>query len=178
MPYQAKLFDEFLPEEELLPMAQAIAPCFARLGEKKNRNPARLKFLVTKLGIDEFKRLVLEERAKLRTDPRWTEYLADIDRDIDEQPLKPPSLSADLDERRSPRASPSGHASNVYQQRQQGYATATVALPLGDITADQTARWSRTSPATTWAKRCARRSSRTSCCAGSARPTCPRSTPT
>ena len=35
---------------------------FARLGEKKNRNTARLKFLVSKLGIEEFKRLVEEER--------------------------------------------------------------------------------------------------------------------
>src|SRR6266436_5243700 len=37
VPQQAKLFDEFLPEEELLPIAQAISRVFARLGEKKNR---------------------------------------------------------------------------------------------------------------------------------------------
>src|SRR5258706_6938703 len=34
VPYKAQLFDEFLPEEELLPTAQAIARVFARLGEK------------------------------------------------------------------------------------------------------------------------------------------------
>ena len=55
VPQQAKLFDEFLPEEELLPITQAIARVFARLGEKKNRAAARIKFLVTKLGIDEFR---------------------------------------------------------------------------------------------------------------------------
>src|SRR5579859_4762381 len=77
VPQQAKLFDEFLPEEELLPVAQATARVFARLGEKKNRNTARLKFLVTKLGIDEFKRLVLTERATLPPDPGWTAYLRD-----------------------------------------------------------------------------------------------------
>ena len=33
----AKLFDEFLPEEELLPIAQAMCRVFARLGEKENR---------------------------------------------------------------------------------------------------------------------------------------------
>jgi type VI secretion system protein ImpJ len=47
---------------ELLPIAQATARVFARLGEKKNRNTARLKFLVTKLGMEEFKRLVLVPR--------------------------------------------------------------------------------------------------------------------
>ena len=35
VPHKAKVFDEFLPEEELLPLAQAIARVFARLGEKK-----------------------------------------------------------------------------------------------------------------------------------------------
>ena len=62
VPHQAKLFDEFLPEEELLPTARAIGRVFARMGEKKNRNRARLKFLVQKLGIDEFRRIVQLER--------------------------------------------------------------------------------------------------------------------
>ena len=51
VPHQAKLFDAFVPEAELLPLAQAIARVFARLGEKTNRNRARIKFLVAKLGI-------------------------------------------------------------------------------------------------------------------------------
>src|SRR6201999_640674 len=61
VPHQAKLYEEFVPEEELLPLARAFGRVFARLGEKKNRNRARLKFLVQKLGIDEFRRLVKEE---------------------------------------------------------------------------------------------------------------------
>src|SRR6478609_1239925 len=40
VPHQAKLFEAFPPEEELLPTAQAISRVFARLGEKKNRNRA------------------------------------------------------------------------------------------------------------------------------------------
>jgi sulfite reductase (ferredoxin) len=134
VPQQAKLFDEFLPAEELLPIAQATARVFARLGEKKNRNTARLKFLVTKLGIDEFKRLVLAERATLPTDPAWTAYLRDIPT-YQEQPLKPPSLLQI--ETKRPEGFDTWSKSNVYHQRQAGYATVTVALPLGDITADQ-----------------------------------------
>src|SRR5437773_9335830 len=78
VPYKAKLFDEFLPEEEFLPMAQAISRVFARLGEKRNRARARIKFLIANLGIDEFRRLVLEERQKLSPDPRWTAPLATV----------------------------------------------------------------------------------------------------
>jgi Sulfite reductase, beta subunit (hemoprotein) len=134
VPQQAKLFDEFLPEEELLPILQATARVFARLGEKKNRNTARLKFLVTKLGIDEFKQLVLAERAGLTPDAAWTAYLRDIP-DYQETPLKPPSL-LQIESRR-PEGFDAWSKSNVYEQRQAGYATVTVALPLGDITAEQ-----------------------------------------
>ena len=86
VPYKAKLFDEFLPEEELLPTMQAISRVFARLGEKRNRARARIKFLIAHLGIDEFRRLVLEERQKLPPDPRWTEFLATVN-DQGEEPL-------------------------------------------------------------------------------------------
>src|SRR5438445_8619447 len=66
VPYQAKLFESFIPAEELLPLAQAIARVFARLGEKKNRSRARLKFLVQDLGIERFRELVLQERKVLQ----------------------------------------------------------------------------------------------------------------
>src|SRR5260370_368501 len=79
VPYQAKLFDSFVPPEELLPLAQSIARVFARLGEKKNRNRARIKFLVHDLGIEKFKELVLEERKTLAHDPRWTEFIKDAE---------------------------------------------------------------------------------------------------
>src|SRR5579864_8328642 len=52
VPYQAKFFDSFIPPEELLPLAQAIARVFARLCEKKNRSRARIKFLIQDLGIE------------------------------------------------------------------------------------------------------------------------------
>jgi len=133
VPHQAKLFDTFLPEEELLPTSQAISRVFAGLGEKKNRNRARIKFLVAQLGIEEFKRLVLEERATLPHDPRWTEYLSQI-HTLDEKPLRPGQPLSDV-----PRseAFDRWYRTNIWHQKQEGYTTATVTLPLGDITADQ-----------------------------------------
>jgi sulfite reductase (ferredoxin) len=105
VPHQAKVLSEFTPEEEFLPQIQAVARVFARLGEKKNRGRARIKFLIAKLGIDEFRRLV--------------------------RPAAAPA----------PGAGPDGfdawRATNVTRQRQEGYAVATVNLPLGDLTADQ-----------------------------------------
>ncbi len=136
VPYQAKLFSEFVPEEELLPLAQAISRVFARLGEKQNRARARIKFLVAKLGVDEFKRLVLEERQVLPPDPRWTAYLPDAHR-FQETPRKAPSS---LNGEPHPEGFDAWAKTNVYAQRQPGYATVTITLPIGDITTRQTRR--------------------------------------
>jgi sulfite reductase (ferredoxin) len=133
VPQQAKLFDEFLPEEELLPIAQSIARVFARLGEKKNRAAARLKFLVTKLGLEEFRRLVLEERKILPEDPRWTAYLPNV-LDYNETAAREPSH---LNGHERPEGFEAWYRTNVYQQRQSGYVVATLGLPLGDISARQ-----------------------------------------
>jgi sulfite reductase (ferredoxin) len=133
VPYKAKLFDEFLPEEELLPTMQAISRVFARLGEKRNRARARIKFLIANLGIDEFRKMVLEERQKLSADPRWTDYLASVN-DRSEEPLK---HGMSLNGRRRPEGFDAWYATNVYKQRQPGYVAATVTLPLGDASADQ-----------------------------------------
>jgi sulfite reductase (ferredoxin) len=133
VPANAQLFDAFLPEEELLPISQALSRVFARLGEKQNRAKARIKFLVKKIGIEELKRLVLEERATLREDPRWTAFLSDL-HVTDETPLRAPAALP-------PGTYPDGferwHASNVVPQRQPGYVMATITLPLGDLTSEQ-----------------------------------------
>jgi sulfite reductase (ferredoxin) len=133
VPHDAKLFDEFLPEEELLPTTQAIARVFARLGEKKNRAQARVKFLVAKLGIAEFRRLVLEERKALQPDPRWTGYLAGIE-DWKENPKR---TAARLNGQQRPKGFQEWYATNVYQQAQEGYVVASVSLPLGDLSSLQ-----------------------------------------
>jgi ferredoxin-nitrite reductase len=133
-PQQAKLLAEFVPPEELLPTAQAVARVFARLGEKQNRNRARIKFLVTKLGIEEFARLVAEERATLPHDPRWTSLLPQPDAP-QEEPVRPPAPLGDVNGNEALRR---WLTTNVYPQRQPGYATVTVSLPLGDLASWQT----------------------------------------
>jgi sulfite reductase (ferredoxin) len=134
VPHEAKLFDAFLPERELLPIAQAMAIVFGRLGEKRNRARARIKFLIAKLGIDEFRRLVLEERAKLTPDPRWTAYLEQLDshRETPVRQARPLAPETPL----SP-AFLAWRQSNVKPQKQSHYHAATITLPLGDITGVQ-----------------------------------------
>ena len=133
VPHQAQVFSDFVPEDELLPLAQAVCRVFARLGEKRNRARARLKFLVAKLGMDEFRRLVEAEREVLPEDDRWTAYLGDLSV-TDEHPTRDGQVLG-------AGAHPEGFAtwcqSNVMGQRQPGYAAVTVTLPLGDLTSEQ-----------------------------------------
>lgn len=136
VPYEAVLFDDFVREEEVLPLAQAIARVFARLGEKRNRARARIKFLVKNLGIEEFRRLVLEERAVLPHDDRWTGFLEALPA-YGEKPLK---SGGALDGAAGPDGFDAWYRSNVYRQRQAGYCVAAVTLPLGDITSHQLRR--------------------------------------
>jgi sulfite reductase (ferredoxin) len=133
VPHDAKLYDSFLPEEELLPTTQAISRVFGRLGEKKQRDRARIKFLIAKIGIEEFKKLVQEERKTLTPDPRWTEYLGGAE-SYTEKPLKPPTF---LNGQQRPEGFDAWYSTNVYKQKQEGYTVATITLPLGDLSSWQ-----------------------------------------
>ncbi|MEM7530808.1 MAG: nitrite/sulfite reductase [Chloroflexota bacterium] len=136
VPHQAKVLSEFVTEDEILPLSQAVCRVFARLGEKRNRNKARLKFLIAKLGIDEFRRLVTEERTQLPHDDRWTAYLDDLNR-LDEKPHRTAiSLNGHVPVN-GVSAFETWGATNVYAQKQPGYNVVTVNLPLGDISAEQ-----------------------------------------
>jgi sulfite reductase (ferredoxin) len=76
--------------------------------------------------------LVLEERKNLSADPRWVEYVKDAEQ-FQETPLrpggKPPLLGS--------KAFQHWLKTNTRPQKQEGYVVVTVALPLGDITANQ-----------------------------------------
>lgn len=133
-PHQAKLLAERVALGELLPTVQAVSRVFARLGEKLNRNRARIKFLVTSLGIEEFRRVVAEERQILPHDPRWTAHLEGGGL-LPEEPARI-ALQHDTDEPTDP-AYALWRNTAVYLQRQPGYAVVSVPLPLGDISSAQ-----------------------------------------
>ena len=133
VPRQAVVLSEFVPEEEILPVTQAICRVFARLGEKQNRSRARFKFLVGKLGLEELQRLVAEERAELPADERWTAYLDHMEAGVD----RPSEPAAPLGDAAGSPEFEAWRRTNVRPQRQAGYALATIRLPLGDLTSAQ-----------------------------------------
>jgi sulfite reductase beta subunit-like hemoprotein len=98
---------------------------------RKNRNKARIKFLVKKLGIDAFRDLVEEElRAAWAQHPMDVETLADIEAD------GPNEAPAGLD-----LEPPADHETwlrtNTADQKQPGFKAVSVTVPLGNITPEQ-----------------------------------------
>jgi len=129
-PMQAILLEPFTPAAELLRTCEAIVRIHDRLGDRKNKASARIKFVVKRLGPDAFRKEVFAERDQL---PQYR--YADMGvTQTDEQPTVPagikPALAVNGTFKR-------WMVTNVMGQKQAGYSTVTVRLRLGDITSSQ-----------------------------------------
>src|SRR5258708_12768857 len=96
-------------------------------GEKKYRQTARLKIVDAKHGIEDIRRVVLEEKRTMPEDPSWRKYFDQIPR-YDESPAL---QAVQLNGARHPEGFDEWAKTNLYPQRQAGYTTVTVTLPLG-----------------------------------------------
>ncbi len=139
MPRLAKPLYEFLPENDYLRVAQAIWTVFNNADMlRKNRMMARLKVMIDKIGLDEFKSMVEAELVKIGPiDPEPWMQVEEIMRET------PPELV--------PNAT-NGHKgggnngsgeyanwrkTNVEAQKQEGYYVVHVKPERGNITAAQ-----------------------------------------
>ena len=134
MPRLAKPLYEFLPEEDFLRLSLAIFTVFNNADMlRKNRMMARLKVLVDKIGLDEFKTLVEAELEKIGPiDPKPFMNVEEMMRET------PPGLVANY----TNGANGGGdfavwRNTNVEAQKQEGYFAVHVKPERGNITADQ-----------------------------------------
>ena len=88
-PRIAHLLYEFLPMEDLLPLCEAILKVFDNLGNRKNRHKARMKFVIDKLGFEEFKRRVEAEFAVTRKSHEGCSLTLPTGLDIPPQLIQP-----------------------------------------------------------------------------------------
>lgn len=133
-PRVADVLEEFVPEEELVRVVEAVLRVFDRLGERRNRNRARIKFLVARLGVKELRRLV---RRELQSMPGLESGLYRLpDLALEETPGHLPA-GRGLNGRAPAEGFWDWRATNVISQRQEGYAIVQVTLPMGDLTIEQ-----------------------------------------
>lgn len=132
VPIVAPVLTEWASEEELIPLLEAILRVYDRHGERRDRNRARIKFLVKKWGIEKFREEVFKERALLHVEPAWNAYLAEIDRSPDGKPAPfRPIVPISQDGCRA------FLKTNVIPQKQEGFSAVIVKLIRGDATPEQ-----------------------------------------
>lgn len=129
-PLLASIVEEFLPEDQLIPYIESIIRVFDRYGERNNRNKARLKYLIQKIGLDEVLRLAREERIanKVKTYP--------INRDTVDMPVLPEASSYPEVTITNPLRYEQWLITNVFEQKQKGFYGVYVKVPVGDIPSD------------------------------------------
>src|SRR6185369_14628574 len=67
LPTEAQLFDEFVPEERLLNVCEAVMRVFNRYGNRKNKNLARMKFVLRERGLPWLKEQIEKEYQNILT---------------------------------------------------------------------------------------------------------------
>ena len=132
-PSLGHLWTEFLPVEEMIPLSASVIRIFDRFGERKVRMKARMKFLIRKLGIDEFRKKVEEERAKLNVDPKWNDFLKEIDETPPETNPNIPSAPEGVSEDPLYQA---WKDSCVLPHEYEGFNMVNISVHNGDITSD------------------------------------------
>jgi len=134
-PFLAKPVADFVPADDVLVWCEAIVRVQHRHGERKNRSRARMKYVVKRLGLDGFRKLVEDEVGRVDAE-RGDELRTDLREHVAEHPelpvgATPPPAAASLagfDEWRR---------TNVRPQRQAGHYAVVVQVPLGDVTSQQ-----------------------------------------
>ena len=133
MPRLAKPLYEFLPEEDYLRLALALFTVFNNADMlRKNRMMARLKVLVDRIGLDEFKTLV--EAALEKIGPIDPKPLMNVDEMMKEDP---PALSSNGANGNGGGDYAKWRRTNVEAQKQEGYYVVHVKPDRGNISASQ-----------------------------------------
>ena len=134
-PFLAQPIADFVPADDVLVWCEAIVRVQHRHGERKNRSRARMKYLVKRMGLDGFRKVVEDEVQRVDAE-RGDELRADVREQVAGYPAPPaaePVCAA-----HAPRPGfEAWRRSNVRAQRQAGHHAVVVQLPLGDVTTEQ-----------------------------------------
>jgi sulfite reductase (ferredoxin) len=126
--------EDFTPEEDLLYTSIAVMRIFDRMGDRKNLARNRMRYLVNDMGWENFKNLVMKERAIVRATQSVVTQL-DIDKSPNE--IKRPIRISD----EGGTSTPDGYArwlkTNTIIQKQSEYRSVFITLEAGDITSNQ-----------------------------------------
>jgi sulfite reductase (ferredoxin) len=127
-PQLAHLAYEFVEEDAIIPLIEAVLRVFDRHGERNSRHKARLKFLITKIGFEAFMQLVEEEKLSLKVNT----YKINTEKSEFETGIQSEISTKDSVEFQN------WFKTNTFTQKQGGYYGVFVRVPLGNISSSVT----------------------------------------
>ncbi|GAB1462243.1 nitrite reductase [Pedobacter sp.] len=127
-PYIGQQVTDFMPEDQIIPFSEAVLRVFDRFGERTNRNKARLKFLINKVGFAEFLQMVEAERLATKVKSYQ------IDRDIVPEPTIPEPITVKVEIAADKQLDyHTWLATNTFEQKQKGFYGVYVKVRTGDM---------------------------------------------
>jgi sulfite reductase (ferredoxin) len=156
----APVLFEFLPVEDMLRVAEAILRVFHERGDYQRRQRNRMKFLIKSIGWDAFRAAFDDALAQIRAEggrelgftvepeadeppPRWTLAAAPSVPEIVGRVAGAAAAQHGPGIHPTPRSSSDGRQfdrwtrTNVRPQKQLGYVSVVVTVPLGDLSGEQ-----------------------------------------
>ncbi|MCX8080020.1 MAG: HEPN domain-containing protein [Bacteroidia bacterium] len=124
-PFHAQTAFEFLETNRIIPFVEAALRVFDRHGERTNRHKARLKYLIAKIGLNEFLKLTEEEKNSLNSSTV----------EIEEFPYEPTTQIKNLPDRlpELPQEYHEWLSTNVIRQKQENYYGVYLKIRKGNI---------------------------------------------
>jgi sulfite reductase (ferredoxin) len=127
-PQLAHLAYEFVEEDAIIPLIEAVLRVFDRHGERNSRHKARLKFLIAKIGFEAFMQLVEEEKLSLKVKT----YKINTDKSESEIGIESVISTKDSVEFQN------WFKTNTFTQKQAGFYGVFIRVPLGNISSSDT----------------------------------------
>lgn len=129
-PRHADVLFEFLASDKIIPLMDGVIRVFDRYGERKSRAKARMKFLLKDIGLDGFKKLLIDERKAV---PHTS---VPIDA-LDYPRIKISKEIAPKVEIRDENAFATWKSTNLVPQKQGGFVAIGIKVLLGDFYTDK-----------------------------------------
>lgn len=118
----ADRMEKWVPAAQVVRIAEAVRRLFDRLGDRRNRRRARLRFAVKRVGADAFREMLREALESVTADGAPA---CEFPVEIAERPIEQPGDYRGLLTDRA--------GIEVLRQRQSGYVAVPLRLPLGQI---------------------------------------------
>lgn len=130
-PFLAQTAYEFLPENKIIPFIESTIRVFDRFGERTSRHKARIKYLINKIGVTEFLRLLKEEEKALLH--KTFEIETGEDNDLPQLKIKLPETLPAKDEEKYKL----WLNTNVFEQKQKENFGVYIKIQLGNISSQK-----------------------------------------